>query len=106
MVLTNVSFARALGRTPDDFIGKTDLELGFPEETVMGDPEKGIQGYWWDDQRVLDTGEPQIIKSEPNIVDGKQVYFDVYKTPLYDASGAHLGITWFCTRYYRTSAIA
>ncbi len=61
----------------------------------MGDPEKGIQGYWWDDQRVLDTGEPQIIKSEPNIVDGKQVYFDVYKAPLYDASGAIWGLLGF-----------
>ena len=95
MVMTNVAFASALGRTPDDFIGKTDLELGFPEETVMGDPEKGIQGYWWDDQRVLDTGEPQIIKSEPNIIDGKQVYFDVYKTPLYDATGTIWGLLGF-----------
>jgi PAS domain S-box-containing protein len=95
MVLNNVSFARALGRTPEDFIGKTDLELGFPEETVMGDPEKGIQGYWWDDQRVMDTGEPQVIKSEPNIIDGEQVYFDVYKIPLYDAAGNIWGLLGF-----------
>ena len=61
----------------------------------MGDPEKGIQGYWWDDQRVLDTGEPQIIKSEPNIVDGKRLFFDVYKVPLYDATGNIWGLLGF-----------
>ncbi len=95
MVLSNVAFARALGMSPDDFLGRNDLELGFPEETVMGDPEKGIQGYWWDDQRVLDTGEPQIIKSERNTVDGKQVFFDVYKIPLFDAAGNIWGLLGF-----------
>ncbi len=95
MVLTNLSFAAAMGKTPDEFIGKTDLEVGFPEETVMGDAEKGIKGYWWDDQHVLDTGEPQLIKGEPNVVDDKQLFFDVYKVPLYDATGNIWGLLGF-----------
>lgn len=84
-ILANTSFARALGKEPQDFIGKDDLELGFPRETVMGDPEKGLQGYWWDDQRVLDTGEAITQPNELNRVDGEDRFFAVFKTALRDS---------------------
>lgn len=91
-ILVNQSFAHALKHKPEDFIGKDDLEMGFPPEAVMGDPEKGIQGYWWDDQRVLDTGEPIIQPEEPNEVDGVPKVFSVYKTALRDENGQITGI--------------
>jgi PAS domain S-box-containing protein len=91
-ILVNQSFAKALGRETQDFIGKNDLDLGFPEEMVMGNPQKGIQGYWWDDQRVLDTGEPQVIKGEQNKVDDVLHIFDVYKAALYDNQGKIWGL--------------
>jgi PAS domain S-box-containing protein len=88
----NQSFARALQRSKNEFIGKNDLELGFPEEAVMGDPEKGIQGYWWDDEQVLTTGEPQIIMGEKNFLDGEMHYFDVFKTAMRDEEGKVIGL--------------
>ncbi|MCZ7547257.1 MAG: PAS domain-containing protein [Anaerolineae bacterium] len=38
--LVNQGYADALHMRPDDVIGKDDLELGFPEELVFGNPEK------------------------------------------------------------------
>ena len=42
--MANEGYARALKRTPESLIGKDDLELGYSEELVKGDPEKGIRG--------------------------------------------------------------
>jgi PAS domain S-box-containing protein len=91
-IIVNQSFATALGRNKDDFIGKNDLEMGFPEKAVMGDPEQGIQGYWWDDERVLSTGEAQTILGEKNFLDGKVHYFDVFKTAMRDVHGRIIGL--------------
>lgn len=88
----NQSFASALQRNKQDFYGKNDLEMGFPEETVMGDPAKGIQGYWWDDERVLQTGEAQSILGEKNYLGGKLHYFDVFKTVIRDGAGQIIGL--------------
>ncbi|MCI0422879.1 MAG: PAS domain S-box protein, partial [Acidobacteria bacterium] len=56
--MVNQAFAQALHFTPEDFIGKNDLEMGFPEDIVKGNPEKGIRGFWEDDRRVMDNNEP------------------------------------------------
>ena len=45
-LLVNQGFANMLQLPPDEFVGKNDLDLGFPEEIVMGNPEKGIAGFW------------------------------------------------------------
>jgi PAS domain S-box-containing protein len=84
-VLVNKGYADALHRTPDDFVGKNDLEMGFPEEFVKGDPEKGIRGYWADDQQVMDSGEPLIISRDPAMVDDELHIFNTIKIPLRDA---------------------
>jgi PAS domain S-box-containing protein len=91
-VIVNQSFASALGREKDDFIGKNDLEMGFPKEAVMGDPTRGIQGYWWDDEKVLKTGEAQTILGEKNFINGQLRYFDVFKTALRNAQGNVVGL--------------
>lgn len=91
-VIVNQSFASALGREKDDFVGKNDLEMGFPKEAVMGDPTRGIQGYWWDDEKVLSTGEPQTILGEKNFINGQLRYFDVFKTALRNARGDVVGL--------------
>lgn len=91
-ITVNQSFAAALGRSKDDFPGKNDLEMGFPEEAVMGDPALGIQGYWWDDERVLSTGESQTILGEKNFLDGELHYFDVFKTAMRDAQNKIIGL--------------
>lgn len=91
-VIVNQSFASALRREKDDFVGKNDLEMGFPKEAVMGDPTRGIQGYWWDDEKVLSTGEPQTIQGEKNFINGQLHYFDVFKTALRNARGDVVGL--------------
>ena len=44
--LVNQGYANALHISAEAFIGKDDLELGFPEELVKGNPGKGIRGFW------------------------------------------------------------
>lgn len=91
-ITVNQSFANALQHSKAEFIGKNDIELGFPEEAVMGDPEKGIRGYWWDDELVLNTGEPQTILGEKNFLNGEVHYFDVFKTAMRDEQGKIIGL--------------
>ncbi len=93
--LANQGYADALHLTPEDFIGKNDLELGFPEELVKGDPEKGIRGFWTDDRKVLDSGEPLINPYDPATIDGIVHIFHTIKTPLRDADGNVWGVLAF-----------
>ncbi len=93
--LANRGYADALHLTPDDFIGKNDLELGFPEELVKGDPEKGIRGFWADDRLVMDSGETQIYPNDPATIDGVIHTFHTIKTPLRDANGEVWGVLAF-----------
>jgi PAS domain S-box-containing protein len=82
--MVNQSYARALHLTPEDFIGKNDLDLGFPEELVKGNPAKGIHGFWTDDRHVMDTGETIVNPNDPATIDGELHTFHTIKTPLRD----------------------
>jgi PAS domain S-box-containing protein len=90
--LVNQGYADALHLTPDDFVGKNDLDLGFPEEQVKGNPEQGIQGFWADDRQVMDSGEPLVILCDLATVDGKLHVFNTIKTPLRNAKGEIWGV--------------
>ncbi len=85
--LVNQSYADALHLKPEDFIGKNDLELGFPEELVKGNPERGIRGFWTDDRQVLESGEPLVNPYDPATIDDEMHIFHTIKTPLRDAEG-------------------
>jgi PAS domain S-box-containing protein len=93
--LVNQGYAKALHISVDEFIGKTDLELGFPEELVKGNPEKGIRGFWSDDRLVMDSGMPQHFPDDPATIDGRVHVFDTIKVPLRDASGTIWGVLAF-----------
>jgi PAS domain S-box-containing protein len=93
--LVNQGYATALHLQPDDFIGKNDLELGFPEELVKGDPDKGLRGFWADDRLVMDSGETQVYASDPATIDGVVHIFNTIKTPLRDADGKIWGVLAF-----------
>ncbi len=87
-LLANQSYASAINTTPEAMVGKDDIELGFPEELVIGDPEKGTQGFRHDDIKVLQTGQP--IYNPYDIAakaDGSRVIFDTQKVPLRDRDG-------------------
>ncbi len=78
----NAGYAKALHLKPEDFIGKTDLDLGFPEELVKGNPKKGITGFWPLDEQVIRTGKTITLENDPATIDGKIHVFHTIKTPL------------------------
>jgi PAS domain S-box-containing protein len=93
--LVNQGYANALHLNPEDFIGKNDLELGFPEELVKGSPEKGIRGFWTDDRQVMDSGEPLVNPYDPATIDGEVHIFHTIKAPVRDAAGNVTGALAF-----------
>jgi diguanylate cyclase (GGDEF)-like protein/PAS domain S-box-containing protein len=82
-ILCNNSFAAALNKKPKDLYGKTDIENGWDEEFVYGNPEKGIRGYENDDKDVL-AGNTLTIESESAIIKDEIRYFETIKSPLLD----------------------
>jgi GAF domain-containing protein len=93
--LANKGYADSLHIPVDGFIGKNDLDLGFPEELVKGNPEQGIAGFWADDRAVMDSGQPKVIPNDIVTIDDKQRTFNTIKTPLSDASGSVWGVLAF-----------
>ncbi|MEG4803334.1 PAS domain-containing protein [Microcoleus sp. ARI1-B5] len=84
-ILANKSFARAIGKTVEEIIGKSDLELGFSQEQIFGNLAKNIRGFRTDDSAVL-AGE--IIHnpcSPATVADGSVHIFDTQKVALRDA---------------------
>ena len=94
-VLVNQGYANSLHIPIDDFIGKDDLDLGFPEELVKGHPEKGIRGFWTDDMLVFETGKAQRFPDDPATIDGVVHIFDTVKIPLRDADGHFWAVLGF-----------
>ncbi len=94
-LMTNKAHAASLGFLPVEIVGKHDIELGFPEELVKGDPEKGIKGFWEDEKEIIASGRPKYMAEEPNIVNGEQHYFSTTKVPLQDEKGRLWGILGF-----------
>ncbi len=83
-VLVNKAHAAALNLTPDEVIGKSDLDF-FP---------KGIgEKYYSDDSCIIKTGKPIIGKIEkaPR-PDGGITYVSTTKLPHYDKDGKLIGI--------------
>ncbi|RME76346.1 MAG: GAF domain-containing protein, partial [Chloroflexi bacterium] len=85
--LVNRGYAGAFQRAPEEFLGKTDREVGLPEEFVFGNLTKGLRGFLHDDAEVLTTGEPMVNPYEPVEIDGKLRIFHSIRTPLTDVDG-------------------
>ncbi len=93
--LVNRSYAEAFQRTPDAFVGKDNLEMGWPEELVRGDPARGIRGIWADDREVMESGQIKLIREDLVKVNGELRVFDTIKIPLHDAAGQVWGLLGF-----------
>lgn len=93
--LINQSYASALHLAPEAIIGKDDLELGFSEDIVKGNPEKGISGFWSSDQTIIETGESILVPEEKIIMNGQPVVHYTAKIPLFDAAGKVRSILGF-----------
>lgn len=95
-LLVNQAMADTLDATPEDFINKNDIEVGYDEEVVKGSKEKGTKGYWSDDEKVLKNGETIRIAEEPNSGKGKETqYMSTVKMPLKNKDGQIWGLLGF-----------
>lgn len=92
-LLCNEGFARSVGKPVEEIIGDDDIGLGFSEEQVFGNPQKGIRGFRFDDEDVINKG---IITHNPhdpaNFADGSVHIFDTYKLPLRNSRGEIYGV--------------
>ena len=87
-ILVNQSFAEYLGKKVEEILGKDDIELGFSEAAVFGDPNGSIKGIREEDRAVL-AGE--IVRNTYQAIvfeGGKQHVFNTQKLPLCDAQGS------------------
>ncbi len=94
-LMVNQGYADSLHMSPDDFIDKNDLDIGFPEDIVKGNPEKGIRGFWTDDREIMERGELTVIEVEPAVIDGAERFLNTIKAPLKDGTGHVTGIVGF-----------
>jgi|GEM_PF-348365 len=93
--LVNQAYAGLFDLAPNYLVGKTDLDLGVPEDIVKGNPAKGIRGFWPDDREVMETGEPKYIAEEPIVINGQSLTVSTVKVPLKDATGTVWGVLVF-----------
>lgn len=108
-ILVNRSFADSIGQTVESMLGKNDLELGFSEEVVLGNPEQDIRGFRADDQLALAGEVVHNPYDVATVADGSVRIFDTRKAPLYDPNGnvfAMLGSSRDLTeRHYAEEAL-
>ncbi|RME98504.1 MAG: PAS domain S-box protein [Chloroflexi bacterium] len=90
--LVNKSYAESMNLSAEEIIGKNDLELGFSEEDVRGNPETGKIGFWMHDDSVIRSGKPELVESAPAVVNGKHVFFNTLKAPLKRENGEIWGL--------------
>ena len=98
--LANQAAANDLGTTPEEMIGKTDMDLGYTKDQIFGNPAKGIIGFRELDEVVFQEGKDahHVI---PFMIDGKINYFDAIEKPLRDAEGKHHLSPGLQPQYYR-----
>ena len=92
----NDAYAATYQLTPDQCVGKNSIDLGVPAEIAMGSEEKGIRGFWQDDNDVFESGQPKAIQSEPIVVGGEQRVLQTLKTPIRDPHTGEQLIVGFC----------
>jgi len=91
MVLCNRTFARTIGKTPEETYGKTDLENGWDVDLVKGNPLLGIEGWEKDDLAVLGGRTVQATDKRTEF-GGEVRYHDTLRSPLRSADGTIIGI--------------
>lgn len=91
----NQRFCAALGKTPEQVVGKTDYDF-FPAELAAK--------YQTDDRRVIHTGQIFETIEEHQPPEGEKMYVHVVKIPVYDAQRRAIGmqgIFWDVTKERR-----
>ena len=78
----NRRYCAWLGKSDAELVGKSDFDL-FPRDLA--------EKYLADDRRVLETGEILDTEEEHVMPDGKRIFVQVVKTPLFNARGKLIG---------------
>ncbi|HKP33108.1 MAG TPA: two-component regulator propeller domain-containing protein, partial [Chitinophagaceae bacterium] len=95
-ILVNQAYATAMQSMPNELIGKTELELGFPEDVVRGNADKNIRGFWEDDRDVIRSKETKFVTQELYELDGGPAkIMSTVKVPLLDSFGYVWGVLGF-----------
>ena len=90
-ILANKTYASALGKTPEELVGHTDIENGWDPELVHGNSAKGIRGFEQDDKAAL-AGKSIHNPYDPANVEGEIRIFDTHKLPFLDLDGQIIGV--------------
>ena len=93
--MVNKAFAARVSKPTDYFRNKTPLEIGLDEETVLGNPAKGIRGLWAEEEEVLTTGRTSYIPEHIINFNGQQKITSNVRVPLKDQKGEIWGILGF-----------
>ncbi|GIW94677.1 MAG: hypothetical protein KatS3mg110_2718 [Pirellulaceae bacterium] len=83
IIMANSRFCQTIGRSREEILGKTDLDL-FPEPQA--------KKYRADDRHVIETGQVLEDIEEHVTARGEKLYVQVLKAPARDASGRIVGV--------------
>lgn len=91
--LVSQRFADVLGRSREDIIGFTDVEVGIPHALLFGDPENGVPGVRTRDEECMSTGIPTRY-SETAVNLGEEQFDAILaiRTPLRNNKGEVIGL--------------
>ncbi|MBA2961405.1 MULTISPECIES: PAS domain-containing protein [Ramlibacter] len=84
LMLGNRGTAELIGRPPEQFIGRTDLE-------VLGDKRQAAV-VMENDRRIMESGRAEQVEEIVPMPDGQAVHWLSHKAPLFDAQGAVVGL--------------
>lgn len=90
-IFCNENFARAAGKSRLSMYGKTDIENGWDEYLVKGDPQKGIRGFMQEDLEVV-SGKNVHNPYDILTINGKKLIYDTHKITLRDSSNNIIGL--------------
>jgi len=81
-IVVNEAFGKACGMNPAEVIGLTDYDIW---------PADLAEKYREDDNRVIECGTRKRVEEPVVVKDGREIWADTIKTPLYGDSGEIIG---------------
>ena len=81
-IAVNEAFGKACGLKPENVVGLTDLDI-WPAELA--------EKYREDDKKVIECGRRKQMEEPLMDGDGKEIWIETIKTPIYDAKGEITG---------------
>ena len=83
-IAANEAFAASCGVSPEELVGKTDLDLW---------PKDLAEKYRDDDRDVMESGKQKQLEEPLTNIEGKKTWVETIKTPIYNDEGEVIGTT-------------